>query len=52
MSAPPVLHRRDGRAAVALSVGVTGGLPTQERSSGRAALLHCLAIQQPGVEHR
>ena len=33
MSAPPVLHRRDGRAAVAVSVGVAGGLPTQERSS-------------------
>ena len=35
MSALTVLHRRDGRAAVAVSVGVAGGPPTQERSSGR-----------------
>ena len=34
-------------AAVAEPVGVAGGIPEQERSSDRAALLHRLAIQQP-----
>jgi hypothetical protein len=52
VGAAGVLHRRDGRAAVAVRVGVADGVPNQERSSARAALLHRLAIQQPAGRTR
>ena len=38
ISAAGVLHRRGGRAALAVSVGVAGGVPLQERPAWRRVL--------------
>ena len=40
VGAARVLHRRGGGAGVAVSVGVAGGVPLQQRAVPRAALLH------------
>ena len=40
VGAAGVLHRRGGRAAVAVSVGVAGGVPLQPRAVRCAALLY------------
>jgi hypothetical protein len=49
VGAARVLHRQGGRAAVAVSVGVAGGVPDQQR---RRELVQLLAKRQPTVRTR
>ncbi len=48
----PAMHRRDGPAAVACRSAWLGASPRRRHRRAGRLLLHYLAIQQPGVEHR
>ena len=43
IGAAGVLHSRGGRAALAVSVGVAGGVPQRQPARGSTALLPCLS---------